>query len=1056
MVESKHISPQCSPAHTVNPGEADNAIRAEQVRSLYASIPTSFTVHVLLGLILVWVQSSVIPIASTLTWLSCFTLVLAARVLLFIAHRRHTANPDKNTDWLFRYRISSASFGIAWGLTSVWLFPVNDVPHQAFLAFTLAGLTAGSITLLSVDRMSVFLFTSTALSALIVRLLSVDDHIQFAMAAMVTLYMLFIIVIGERSHRTLRENMTLRFSESAHEKALKENTARLCEAQRVARVGNFDWNPVTGKLQWSDEHFRLWGLEPQCVTPDYALYRQGIHPDDLTCLEETVQQALSGERHYEFVHRVVWPNFEERWIQARGEVEFDAEGNAIRMFGTVLDITEQKQAELSVLEFKNTLEQAHDCIFIFDAATLQFSYVNKGAIDQVGYSRDELLAMHPYDIKPDIGKFAFQKMLAPLFNGEQSSLNFETMHQHKNGSCIPVEIHLQYIAGENSQPHFMAIAHDISDRQQADAEMRIAAIAFESMEGIVVTDANQLILKVNRAFTTITGYTPEEAIGKTVGGLLKSGRHTLAFYHDMWNELQHNKCWQGEIWNRHKSGKVYPEWLSISTLCDSEGHITHYIAMFSDITEKKQAEETIYNLAFYDALTGLPNRRLLLDRLHNTIVSCARHHRHGAVLFIDLDNFKVLNDTLGHDIGDQLLIEIASRLKTCVRVDDTVARQGGDEFVVVLNDLNTDNEQAAVQAETVAEKIRTALNQPYLLRGHEYHGSPSIGISLFLSQEYSVDELLKRADTAMYQAKRAGRNTIRFFDPATHAAMQTRIALETDLRHALAEDQFLLYYQMQVDHAGAIVGAEVLLRWLHPTKGLIPPLQFIPLAEETGLILPIGHWVLATACKQLLAWQAHPQTRDLHLAVNVSARQFRQSDFVAQVDDLLTVTGINPSKLKLELTESLMLDNINQTIIKMQALNGMGVCFSMDDFGTGYSSLAYLSQLPLDQVKIDQSFVRNLDSKPGNKIIVQTIIGMTKNLDLDVIAEGVETVAQREFLEQSGCYHYQGYLFSKPVPFDEFENMLLSGKVHIASSTGTTPSQSAMPRLKQINSTPKS
>ena len=1036
-------------------GEAAAVIRAEQVRSLYASIPTSFIVNLLIALILVWVQSSVIPAASLLIWLACLAPVLAARVLLYIAHWRSAANSVNDADWLVRFRISTASFGVVWGLASVLLFPANDVPHQAFLAFALAGLTAGAITLLSIDRMSVLLFAVTALTALIMRLFSMPYEIQIGMAAMVTLFLLFITLVAEHSHRTLLENIKFRLSDIEHEKVFKENAARLCEAQRVARVGNYDWDPVTGKLQWSDEHFRLWGLEPQCVTPDYALFRQGIHPDDLACLEEKIQEALMGGRFYEFVHRVVWPNCEQRWILARGEIEFDADGQAIRMFGTVLDITEQKQAELSVLEFKSTLEQAHDCIFIFDAATLLFTYVNKSAIEQVGYSRDELLAMHPYDIAPELRKIAFQKLITPLFNEEQSRLKFETLHQHKDGTCIPVEIHLQYIAGENSKPQFVAIAHDISERQKADAELRIAAIAFESMEGIVVTDAKQKILKVNRAFSTITGYTASEAIGKTVGGLLKSGRHNKEFYQDMWSNLHNDKFWQGEIWNRRKNGKVYPEWLSISTLCNSEGEVTHYIAMFSDITEKKQAEETIYNLAFYDALTGLPNRRLLLDRLQNTIASCARHQRHGAVLFIDLDNFKVLNDTLGHDIGDQLLIEIAARLRTCVRIDDTVARQGGDEFVVVLNDLNADTEQAAVQAETVAEKIRSSLNQPYTLRGHEYHGSPSIGISLFLSQEFTVDELLKRADTAMYQAKRAGRNTIRFFDPATHAAMQTRIALETDLRHALAQDQFRLYFQIQVDHTGTITGAEILLRWQHPSKGLIPPLQFIPLAEETGLILPIGHWVLENACRQLQAWQSRPQTRDLQLAVNVSARQFRQSDFVAQVEDMLAQTDIDPSKLKLELTESLMLDNINQTIIKMQALNAMGICFSMDDFGTGYSSLAYLSQLPLDQVKIDQSFVRNMDSKPGNAIIVQTIIGMTKNLGLDVIAEGVETTAQRAFLEQCGCYQYQGYLFSKPVPLDEFEKLLLNGKLAIASPTETKSRGSAKLRLKQVNSTPK-
>jgi diguanylate cyclase (GGDEF)-like protein/PAS domain S-box-containing protein len=927
----KYISPYFTAANT-GLTDAATALRIEQVKSLYSSIPASFIATTLIALILVWIQVDVVPRPNIITWLATLALVLCARTLLFIAYRRSSVQTERATDWLLRFRISTTSFGVVWGLASILLFPANDIPHQAFLAFALAGLSAGAITLLSIDRGSVLLFTVTALSVLIVRLFSMHDATQMAMAAMVSLFLLFLIMIAERSHRTLEENVKLRLSEIAHEKALKENEARLREAQRVAHVGNYDWDPVNGKLWWSNEHYRLWGLAPQSITPDYAAYLRGIHPEDVAGVEDKVQQALKGGRFYEYIHRVVWPDGEIRWILARGEVVFDGDGQAIRMYGTVLDITEQKLA---------------------------------------------------------------------------------------------------------------------------DAELRIAAIAFESMEGIVVTDANQIILKVNRAFSSITGYSAEEAIGNTVGGLLRSGRHPPEFYREMWRELNRNKFWQGEIWNRRKDGSVYPEWLSISTLSNNEGQTTHYVAMFSDITEKKQAEETIYNLAFYDALTGLPNRRLLLDRLQNTIASCARHHRHGAVLFIDLDNFKVLNDTLGHDVGDQLLIEIAARLKTCVRIDDTVARQGGDEFVVVLNDLNSDTDQAAIQAEAIAEKIRASLNEPFMLRGNEYHGTPSIGISLFLSYEFSVDELLKRADTAMYEAKRAGRNSIRFFDPATHAAMQTRIALETDLRHALSENQFRLYYQMQVDRDGRILAAEVLLRWLHQSKGLIPPLQFIPMAEETGLILPIGHWILETACRQLQVWQTHPQTRDLQLSVNVSARQFRQSDFVSQVDQILERTGVDPSRLKLELTESLMLDNINQTIIKMQALKGLGVCFSMDDFGTGYSSLAYLSQLPLDEVKIDQSFVRDLDSNPGNAIIVQTIIGMTKNLGLNVIAEGVETSAQHAFLEKAGCYHYQGFLFSKPVPLDEFEILLRNNKPDTGKFTQTKPVQSSKLQGKQISAAPK-
>jgi diguanylate cyclase (GGDEF)-like protein len=495
----------------------------------------------------------------------------------------------------------------------------------------------------------------------------------------------------------------------------------------------------------------------------------------------------------------------------------------------------------------------------------------------------------------------------------------------------------------------------------------------------------------------------------------------------MWNTLSRDKYWQGEMWNRRKNGEIYPEWLTITAVTDAEGQVTNYIGAFSDITQHKQDEAEIHNLAFYDPLTGLPNRRLLHDHLQHALAVSARHRIHIALLFIDLDNFKTLNDTRGHNIGDLLLIEVANRLQDSVREEDTAARLGGDEFVVLLEDLGEEETQAAAQAEAVGKKIHDAINRPYVLSEQEYYGSASIGVSLFCrNDDTGVDEVLKHADTAMYQAKSAGRNTLRFYDPAMQAALEARTALESDLRGALAENQFRLHYQMQVDHSGHILGAEVLLRWQHPQRGLVPPLEFIPLAEETGLILPIGQWVLETACAQLKAWEADPLTRDLQLAVNVSARQFHQPDFVEQVYAVLEKIAIEPSLLKLELTESLVLDNIDDTIVKMQSLKAVGVRFSMDDFGTGYSSLSYLTRLPLDQVKIDQSFVRNVGVKHSDAVIVQTIIGMASNLGMEVIAEGVETEAQRKFLQQHGCTLCQGYLFGRPVPVEEFEARLKS------------------------------
>lgn len=580
------------------------------------------------------------------------------------------------------------------------------------------------------------------------------------------------------------------------------------------------------------------------------------------------------------------------------------------------------------------------------------------------------------------------------------------------------------------------------------AERNLLAGVFESSSsGVMLTDAEVNIIEVNPAFTRITGYSAEEIRGRPPHWL-SSGRQNRNFYAEMWRVININGHWQGEIWNRRKNGEVYPEWLTINPVVDKSGTLTNYVAIFSDISERKEAEAQIHQLAFFDPLTNLPNRRLLMDRLQQAFAVSARSREHGAVLFLDLDNFKTLNDTMGHDIGDLLLSEVAKRLNLCVRDGDTVARLGGDEFVVVLETLSGDADEAATQAELVAEKIRLALNQPCQLKDQLYHTTPSIGIVLFLGHRESLDDLLKYADIAMYQAKAAGRNAIRFYDPAMQAALEARIKLENELRLALKEQELRLHYQIQVDHLYRPLGAEALLRWKHPGHGLVSPMQFISLAEETGLIVPIGLWVLQTACEQLRTWQFDKRTRDLTLSVNVSAKQFRQADFVSQVQRVLQESGARPSMLTLELTESTVLENVEDTIGKMRELKMLGVGFSMDDFGTGYSSLQYLKRLPLDQIKIDQSFVRDITTDPNDAVIVQTIIAMTEALGLDVMAEGVETEAQQEFLNLRGCRAFQGFLFGMPVHIEKFERLLgIADEVGEDSAVGMKAANSVDPGL---------
>jgi diguanylate cyclase (GGDEF)-like protein len=441
--------------------------------------------------------------------------------------------------------------------------------------------------------------------------------------------------------------------------------------------------------------------------------------------------------------------------------------------------------------------------------------------------------------------------------------------------------------------------------------------------------------------------------------------------------------------------------------------------------EREKAEKKIKMLAFYDQLTGLPNRILLVDRLKQGLTASTRSNKYGAILFIDLDHFKTLNDTLGHDMGDLLLQQVAQRLGSCIRAGDTVARLGGDEFVVQLADLGTNEQEAAAHVEIVGNKILAELNQTYLLNDTPFRSTPSIGATLFKGQLNTVDDLLKQADLAMYKSKAVGRNALRFYDPAMETAMLERAALEADLREAVQQNQFLLHYQAQVVSDGRVTGAEVLVRWQHPLRGLVSPAEFIPLAEDTGLILPLGQWVLETACSQLAVWATLPDMAHMTIAVNVSAHQFSQADFVAKVLSVLKSTGANPERLKLELTESLLIANVDEVIEKMFMLKAKGVGFSLDDFGTGYSSLAYLKRLPLDQLKIDQSFVRDVLDDPNDASIAQTIIVLAHGLGIGVIAEGVETAGQRDFLVNSGCHAFQGYFFSRPLPLKDFEQFAL-------------------------------
>jgi diguanylate cyclase (GGDEF)-like protein/PAS domain S-box-containing protein len=649
----------------------------------------------------------------------------------------------------------------------------------------------------------------------------------------------------------------------------------------------------------------------------------------------------------------------------------------------------------------------------------------------IGYPREEVRGLMIQEITPDEDGAQCLSSFQKLWTGASDALSLEIRLIRKDGNLTWAKLTVSLLRDREGWPsHLLAHVEAMQDRRLAESTQtappeqaapakvdRFRSLFETSPDGVLIARAEDgKIVEVNPALLDILQFRRDAVIGHTSLEL------------DIWAdendslrvaEALHERggCRDLEVRLRRKSGEVFWGQLSAS-YGDFDGD-SCVISYLRDVSEAKADEEKIRNLAFYDTLTGLPNRRLLWERLRQALISSIRSGSKHALLFVDLDGFKSLNDTLGHHIGDLMLQETARRISGCVREVDTVARLGGDEFVVILEDLSQIAEIAAAQARTVGGKILGSIDQPFLLEGRECHTTSSMGITVFGNQNESTNEVLQQADIAMYQAKAAGRNAMFFFAPALQASVNARVALERDLRQAIRDNQFSLYYQPQLDR-GLLTGAEALIRWNHPTRGIVAPQDFVPLAEETGLIFPMGNWVLETACTQIAAWAGRKEGAHLSIAVNVSAREFRQPKFVDHVLAALERTGANPSNLKIELSESMFGENVEDVIARMTKLKAHGVRFSLEDFGTGYSSMTYLKRLPLDQIKIDRTFVNDILKDPISGAVAQAIISFGKAMGLSVIAEGVETEAQRAFLATLGCHSFQGYLFSHPLPLGEF------------------------------------
>lgn len=924
--------------------------------------------------------------------------------------------------------------------------------------------------------------------------------------------------------------------------ALIENQQlMLDQAQRVGRIGNWSWNITKNEIFWSDQAYRLFGLE----VGDPALKRNGylefVHQDDRHIVQAAIDEAMGRGGRYQADFRLLRADFDQRWVHSEGFVELNADRRPVRVFGTFQDVTSSRKIERELKQREAQLsaitDAAQSLIMITRAEDGKVLFCNPSSKRMLGIDADELVGRSIIDLYPapgdrdevlrcvekdkhlsnfplrlhrvdtqEVSTFLIGLQLI-RFEGEDcfvvDMVDITTMLEaqsalaeseekfrlfaenvpgifwlsHPNGTDIeflspgydritglqsdqvlsgadslfaniveedkplldqifsvsekPVQLEFRVqhpdgeirwlrnlsfatYDGEGRVKNIAGFGEDITEAYLSNQRIKLAASVFESTaEAIVVTDTKNRIVSVNDAFSRITGYRPDEVLGQNPS-ILSSGKQSDDFYLAMWHSLQNSGTWQGEVWNRKKSGELYVEWLSITALKNRYQEVENYVAVFSDITDRKEKEELIRYQANYDALTGLPNRVLFNDRLTQAISSARRYPKdRGALMFIDLDHFKEVNDTLGHEAGDQLLKKVAERLQKYTRESDTVARLGGDEFTVMLPSI------AAIEdVGKVAEKIIESLSKTFDLNGKAAHISASVGVTIFPDDGEELTRVLQNADQAMYAAKSAGRHTYRFFTPVMQQEAERRQLLQNDMRSALENHEFELHYQPVVDQTGRAVKVEALVRWNHPEQGRVPPDQFIPLAEETGLIVPLGGWVFNQAVSEIS--RLRKQYPDLGVAINLSSKQIGTDEpHVEHFIDIVQQYDLPSGFVTLEVTESLFLDPGGDSVEKLNLLREQGFEIAIDDFGTGYSSLSYLKQLPLTTIKIDKSFVSDLDKDDGDKVLVDAILSIAQSMQLSVIAEGVETEAQSEYLVSGGAQMQQGWLHGKPMPYDQ-------------------------------------
>jgi diguanylate cyclase (GGDEF)-like protein/PAS domain S-box-containing protein len=799
------------------------------------------------------------------------------------------------------------------------------------------------------------------------------------------------------------------------EDALRESEEILANAQEMTHLGSWKWRVASGEVTWSDEMYRIYGLSPDAGEITFERAMACTHPDDRANVAGQVQAMLDGKEVDYYECRVVRPDGVERWVLARSVVRRDAEQKPVEVIGTVQDITERKLAEQQLREsearFRTLSEVAFEGIFIHDQGRIVDCNPTFAAM--LGYEIEEIRKLTVFQLVVPA-----QHELVRRSMRERYEIPLELTAVRKDGSTFTVEVFgkpLDY----HGRTLRVASVRDTTARLRAETQMRKLSSALEqTADTVMITNRAGVIEYVNPGFENTTGYSRAEAVGQTPS-LVKSGKQGAGFYKKLWETILAGEVFSEVFVNRRKDGSLYYEEKTITPLKDAAGEIASFVATGKDVTERMQTQERLQHMAQHDALTELPNRLLFMDRLKQALARARWHERLVAVLFVDMDRFKTINDTLGHEAGDRLLQALAVRFTSSVRDGDTVARFGGDEFVILLDDVGSEKDIGAV-----AHKVLEALAPPFAIDGQSLYVTASIGVSLYPNDGEDSGTLLKNADIAMYRAKDLGKNNYQFYSADMSARAFERLTLESSLRHAIERHEFRLHYQPQIDTAsGAIIGVEALLRWQHPDFGLVAPAEFIPLLEETGLIVPVGEWVFHTACEQLRAWRAAGWPT-LRLAVNLSPRQFQASGLARMVERGLATAGCDPGLIELEITENVILRHTAATLETLEALHALGVRLAIDDFGIGYSSLSYLRRYAIDTLKIDRSFVHDVPTDADDSALASAIVVLAQSLKLDVIAEGVETEAQRDFLRERGCRVMQGYLFSRPVPAEEFARLL--------------------------------